>query len=156
VSVEYEGPVRALRELGCICGSHPNRKNKDAARVGPPGTFSSRIDFQFGAIMSEVLFPRRRIDGSFCVAVSIGIKEDDPTIAAAKISSWLSQWVPANRHWKTSLYGEDESLDFFAEFAEITPCGVDESGLLSFRLEVRSGAKKRWKDCLVLRLLRDI
>jgi hypothetical protein len=68
--------------------------------------------------MAPVKFPRRRSDGSFCVEVVLHIDTQGPVVLASRVTSWLVEWVQANRYWTTS-FGDRKSgvLDFFDEFA---------------------------------------
>ena len=111
--------------------------------------------FLLGAVM-QMKFPKRRQDGSFCVDVVLSVSAEEQASLMPRITSWLDQWVKANRYWKTSLYASDEVLDFFDEFAAVPYCVAGSSNRLSIRLECRSEAKKRWKDWLVLRVLKDL
>lgn len=106
--------------------------------------------------MNELKFPRRRLDGSFCVEVMLEVAPGTEARARAEIERWLvSTWVPANtvwrRHWSTGVV---EELRFEQEFQSIS-IGDIAVRSLSIRLEGKSTAKY-WRDWLVSRLLPEL
>jgi hypothetical protein len=101
-------------------------------------------------------FPKGEADGSFCIEVTLRVGSGDPAALADRVTLWLEKWVNANRFWRTSLYAPEETLDFLDEFAEVPTCVVGTSSSLNLRLKCRPEAKKRWKDWLVLRLIKEL
>jgi len=105
----------------------------------------------------KIKFPKRRLDGSFCVEVRLRVNSPEPDVLERRITTWLDEWTETNRHWKRSEAGSTGgSVDFFEEFAG-PPSNVKcKNNLLRFRLEGRPAAKKIWKDWLILRLLKEL
>jgi hypothetical protein len=91
------------------------------------------------------------------VEVVLHIDTQGPVVLASRVTSWLVEWVQANRYWTTS-FGDRKSgvLDFFDEFARFPSCIEGTPGFLLLRMECSREAKKRWKNWLILRLLPDL
>lgn len=107
--------------------------------------------------MRQELFPKRRLDGSFCIETRLAIEAKDPAVLASQINSWIEEWVRSNRYWK-SKFAEAEGgvFDFFNEFARPPFCVTRASGSLFLRVEGCPGAGKWWRDWIGSRLLPDL
>jgi hypothetical protein len=96
-------------------------------------------------------------DGSFCVEVTLRVNTKQPNDLANRMQLWLEEWVHANRYWETSLFESvGGRLDFFEDFAQVPSCSVSGPDLLCLHLQSRPGARKWWKDWLVLRILKEL
>jgi hypothetical protein len=105
-----------------------------------------------------VKFPKRRADGSFSVEVTLRVNSKQPDVLAARVNSWLGEWVQANRFWKFSHHPEssDGVLDFLRDFTGPPSCIARGTDFLDLRLEGSPETNKAWRDWLVIRLLKDL
>jgi hypothetical protein len=100
----------------------------------------------------EINFPKKRLDGSFCIEITLHVNTKDGKGLATRITSWLKEWTQRNRYW--NLF--EENLDFFNDFAEAPTCAARTQESLVVRVEGRPKFTKRWKDWIVLKLLKDL
>jgi hypothetical protein len=113
--------------------------------------------FTTSAAMRPERFPKRRLDGSFCIELPFAIVTNDPVVLISRINAWIEEWVRTNRFWENNLaHGEGGVLDFYDEFARPPYCVTADSGSLFLRVEGCAGAKKWWKDWIASRLMPDL
>ena len=102
-------------------------------------------------------------DGTFCVEVSVNLRNETGSELAERIQHWWTDvWTPNNKVWlrvwktgadRTIERPEDLKYDesFFAPPAVVS-CSASE---LKFRL-LGKGSSKLWKDWLVWRIMPDL
>ena len=111
--------------------------------------FSKRVQ---GAILKPAKFSRMRPDGSFCVEIRFRVDTKERDAVATRMTSWVEQWVQANRYWDWL----GQKLDFYDDFSGPPTCRASGIGLVCLCLELRPGARKVWKDWLAIRLGKEL
>jgi hypothetical protein len=101
--------------------------------------------------LMEINLPKKRPDGSFCIAIMLRVNTNDAKGLAARITSWLKEWTQRNRYWHWF-----EDLDFFNDFAEAPTCAERTEESLIVRVEGSPKFTKWWRDWIVLRLLKEL
>ena len=106
--------------------------------------------------MSEVRFPKRREDGTFCVEVTLAVQTAEPEGLLHRVRAWASRWIEVNRVWEWKWdTGGAEELHYEREFGsgpEPVSCTTTE---LRMRLEGLPTAG-RWKDWIVWRIVPEL
>jgi hypothetical protein len=106
--------------------------------------------------MSEVRFPKRNADGSFCVDVVVAVETNEPENLSRRVESWCRQWTNENRTWKRNwIPSGQEILNYGDEFKREPYPVACTSTELTIRLEGQPSARW-WRDWLVLRILADL
>ena len=107
--------------------------------------------------MSEIRFPKRNVDGSFCIEITIAVETNEPEALSERVESWATRWVNENQIWTRnwSPNNRKETLHYSQEFKrEPYPISCTPTEL-KVQLEGQPSAK-RWKDWMVLRILTDM
>jgi hypothetical protein len=108
--------------------------------------------------MSAVKFPKKRVDGSFCVELALPVVTSHPDELLQRVQQWAVSWRQANevwvRDWKSTA-GEKEHLNYDSEFKQAPKPVSRTSSELRIQLEAKPSAKW-WRDWMVLRLINDL
>ena len=105
----------------------------------------------------KIRFPKRRIDGSFCVEVTFPVVTTNCEELLWRVKTWATEWIKANQVWtrKWEPGGQEEELYYDQEFKsgpQPISCILNE---LKIRLEGQPSAKW-WRDWLVSRIIHDL
>lgn len=96
-------------------------------------------------------FPRRAPNGSFCIAVMLGVDTRSPDLLERRVAGWLATWSQRNRTWV--WFGEE--VEYSSEF-DGSPFHVEcTTQDLTFRMKGQPTAKW-WRDILAVHLLEDL
>ena len=103
--------------------------------------------------MSEVRFPKRREDNSFCVEVTLAVHTVEPEELLRRVQDWSSRWMEANRVWEPQRDAENMGQLLYGQEFKTEPIPVSCTRTeLKLRLEGQPSAE-RWRDWLVLRII---
>lgn len=138
--------------------ANPSGGNPAVVRIDVPAEVLQRMQGEGTLTIHEdpvvpARFPKRLADGSFCVGVTHGVASGiDADRLVVQLSSWLRQWLRANRYW--ALSGK-RSIDFFDDFKG-PPHSVTSAGdQVSYCLDGR-GTSEWWRDWIALRLAPEV
>src|ERR1041385_7896579 len=105
---------------------------------------------------TNIKFPKRRADGSFCIEISIPLSTSvDAEKLRQQVQNWADRWVETNAIWKRNWLSENDELRYDEEFKGPPTAIVSAPNELGIRLECKPSAKW-WKDWMVYRLLTDL
>ncbi|MBP6004775.1 MAG: hypothetical protein KA746_15195 [Pyrinomonadaceae bacterium] len=106
---------------------------------------------------SEIKFPRRNQDGSFCVIASFAVDTTDPDGLFSRVKAWLIEWAENNQAWVWKYdSGREDTFVFSDDFKGVpTPISCDFKEL-KIRLEGQPRSQKFWRDWLALRIVPEL
>ena len=105
----------------------------------------------------KVKFPRRSVDGTFCVAAVFFVASQDLVQLQTNLQTWLQEWVDKNRSWTWNFEtGGEQTFYYTDEFRSVPLAEILSASEIQIKLFGQPTSQKMWKDWLVLKIIPDI